>query len=134
MGKTQTGKKSPAKTPPSRAAKTWRSPPYHSTNERKRGSGPVGRGGKVLVDKQSGGKGKQSGGYTLSSSSASGSDAESESNNEGKHHHGLVRKKDNHLARRTIDNAEGERAEDQETTDGIGLHEDQVMSKQEEPA
>ena len=93
MGKTQTGKKSPAKTPPSRAAKTWRSPPYHSTNERKRGSGPVGRGGKVLVDKQSGGKGKQSGGYTSSSSLASGSDAESDSNNEGNYHHGLVGKK-----------------------------------------
>jgi hypothetical protein len=47
----------------------------------------------VLVDKQSGGKGKQSGGYTSSSSLASGSDAESDSNNEGNYHHGLVGKK-----------------------------------------
>ena len=42
--------------------------------------------------------------------------------------------KDDRLARRTIGNAEGERAEDQETTDRIGLHEEQVMSKQKEPA
>ncbi len=66
MGKTQTGKKSSAKTPPSRAAKTWRSPTYHNMKERKRGSGPVGRGGKVLADKQSlGGKGNQSGGVHI---------------------------------------------------------------------
>ena len=40
------------------------SPRYHNTKERERGSsGPAGRGGKVLADKQSvGGKGKQSGG------------------------------------------------------------------------
>ena len=71
------------------------SPRYHNTKERERGSsGPAGRGGKVLADKQSvGGKGKQSGGYASSSSSASGSDQESESNKECEHHHGLVGKK-----------------------------------------
>ncbi len=45
MGKMQ--KKSPPMTPPNMGAKTRKSPRQQKATERKRGSGPVGRGGKI---------------------------------------------------------------------------------------
>jgi hypothetical protein len=45
MGKTQ--KKSPPNTPPSTGAKTRKTPRQQKATERERGSGPVGRGGKL---------------------------------------------------------------------------------------
>jgi len=45
MGKTQ--KKSPKKTPPITGAKTRKNPRQQKATERERGSGPVGRGGKI---------------------------------------------------------------------------------------
>jgi len=65
-----------AKTPPSKGEKTKTSPRNLKANERKRGSGPFGRGGKMpLAKKSTGGKGRQSR-NTLSSSSSSSSESD----------------------------------------------------------
>jgi hypothetical protein len=80
MGKMQ--KKSPPKTPPSTGAKTRKSPRQQKATERKRGSGLVGRGGKI---------GKMGGrGRPFSSSSESESDEDDESNEEDERHHGHI--------------------------------------------
>jgi hypothetical protein len=61
-------------------AKTWKSPRQQKATERERGSGPVGRGGKI---------GKMGGrGRPIYTSSESESDEDDESNKEDERHHG----------------------------------------------
>ena len=70
MGKSH--QKSTLKTPPGKGPKTRTSPRIVKANEQERGSGPVGRGGKMpLAKNKTSSKGRQSMKTSLSSSSSS---------------------------------------------------------------
>jgi hypothetical protein len=66
----------------------------------------------------------------FSTSSESESDEDDELNEDDERHHGRWNEdiKDHH-ARRTINDAEGERADNKETTGGNGLHKEQVLTE-----